>query len=125
MKEREITVRVGAISAKARLFDTPTADAVWQALPFESSYDVWGGEIYFTIPVSTGLEGTAQEMVEKGDLGYWPSGRAFCIFFGPTPISGAHEIRAAGKVNVFGKVTDKPEAFTGASPDGRIRVERS
>jgi hypothetical protein len=123
--EREIAIVVGAISAQGKLFDTPTADAVWQALPFESSFDFWGDEIYFTVPVSLGLEENAQEIVDKGDLGYWPSGPSFCIFFGPTPISKGKEIRPASKVNVFGRIKSDPEVFKKASSRERIRVDRS
>jgi hypothetical protein len=122
---REITITVGAVSARGELFDTPTADAVWQALPFEASFDFWGNEIYFAIPVSLGLERDARETVEKGDFGYWPTGPAFCIFFGPTPISKSGEIRPAGKVNVFGRIKGAPEVFKKASSHERIRVERS
>jgi hypothetical protein len=122
---REITITTGAISTKGEFFDTPTADVIWQALPFEASFNFWGDEIYFTIPVSLGLEKNAQEVVEKGDLGYWPSGHAFCIFFGPTPNSKGKEIRPASKVNIFGKIKGDPEVFKEAFSCERIRVERS
>ncbi len=39
-----------------------------------------------------------------GDLAYWPPGRAFCVFFGPTPASRGDEIRPAFAVTVIGKV---------------------
>ena len=122
---RGITITAGAVSAEGELFDTPTADAIWQALPFEASFDFWGDEIYFTVPVSLSLEKDAQETVKKGDLGYWPSGPAFCIFFGPTPMSKGSEIRPASRVNVFGRIKGEPEVFKKASSRERIRVERS
>ena len=62
------------------------------------------GEIYYSIPAAAELEDDAREVLEPGELGYWPPGSAFCIFFGATPISRGDECRAASKVNVFGKV---------------------
>ena len=75
-----------------------------EALPLEGKASRWGEEIYFSIPVSASLEPGASEVVSMGDLGYWPAGKAFCIFFGPTPPSKGNEIRAAGAVNIFGRV---------------------
>ncbi|MFX0196693.1 MAG: cyclophilin-like fold protein [Candidatus Hodarchaeota archaeon] len=81
-----------------------TTKAIWDALPFESKVQTWGDEIYFSIPVDIAEE-NAKEVVELGDLGYWPPGAAFCIFFGKTPTSKGDEIRPASRVNVFGALT--------------------
>ena len=101
--DRTIQIKAGGIEAIAELNETKTAEAIWEALPIKSRVNLWGDEIYFSIPVSLELE-NAQELVSVGDLGYWPSGTAFCIFFGPTPISKGQEIRPASPVNVFGKI---------------------
>lgn len=122
---RKIKITIGKITTYGELLNTPTADAIWEALPFESSFDFWGDEIYFEIPVTLDLEEDAKEIVERGDVGYWPSGRAFCIFFGPTPISKGNEIRPASRVNVFGRIIGDPEIFKKASSLDVIRVERS
>jgi uncharacterized protein len=102
--ERSITITAGTVKVSATLSACATADAIWNALPLKSTANTWGDEIYFDIPVQANLDDTAREVVEKGDLGYWPSGPAFCIFFGPTPMSRGNEIRPASSVNVFGKV---------------------
>lgn len=99
-----------------------TVKAIWEKLPFESGFNTWGDEIYFTIPVKIGEE-NAQETVESGDLGYWPPGKGFCIFFGPTPISQGNEIRPADPVNVFGKIKGDPSVFKNLK-GGKIRIER-
>ena len=70
------------------LNQTKTADLLWDILPVESSVSTWGEEIYFTIPLETGLE-NAVSVVEAGDVAYWPEGSCFCIFFGQTPVSKA------------------------------------
>jgi uncharacterized protein len=101
---RRILIRTSSTEIEAELIDCATSDAIWKALPLESMVNTWGEEIYFSIPVSIGLE-NGQEVVNAGDIACWPPGKAFCIFFGPTPDSRGNEIRAASKVNVFGKVT--------------------
>jgi hypothetical protein len=121
--ERKITITAGDVKADATLLATATADAIWEALPLDGACNLWGDEIYFTIPVSTGLEEDARETVEKGDLGYWPSGPAFCIFFGPTPMSSGDEIRPASAVNVFGAVVGDCSLFKKVAQGAPIRVE--
>jgi hypothetical protein len=100
---RRIRIKAGSIKAIAELNETRTAEAIWQALPITGNVNRWGEEIYFSIPVSLEPE-NAREVVTVGDLGYWPPGSAFCIFFGPTPLSKGQEIRPASPVNVFGKI---------------------
>jgi len=123
--ERKIKIIAGIVTAEAVLnADSPTADAIWNALPLEASCNLWGDEIYFTIPVSLGLDRHAHEIVDKGDLGYWPDGPAFCIFFGPTPISSAGVIRPASAVNIFGRICGNPEVFKQVPSHAPIRVEK-
>ena len=100
---RKIRIKAGSILVTAELNETRTAEAVWQALPITGKANRWGEEIYFSIPVSLEEE-DAREVVTIGDLGYWPPGSAFCIFFGPTPMSRGDEIRPASPVNVLGKI---------------------
>ncbi len=102
----QIKIRVGEHIFTATLFATPTAEAIIDALPFESSVNTWGDEIYFQVPATARLESDARSKVEVGDLAYWPTMPAFCIFFGPTPASFGDEPRAASDVNVFGKLED-------------------
>lgn len=92
------------LEVAAELAATPTAQAIAQALPLAARVNTWGEEIYFSIPVTAELDDTAQEVVAPGDLGYWPTGRALCLFFGPTPISGPGEIRPASAVNLVGRL---------------------
>ena len=100
-----IQITSGDITIQIELYDTPTGRAIADALPIDGTVNRWGGEIYFTIPVSVGLESDSRDVLEPGELGYWPTGNAFCIFFGATPVSQGDECRAASDVNVFGRVT--------------------
>ena len=99
-----ITVRIGTFTMEAELNDTPTARKIAAALPIQASFNTWGDEIYFAIPVTAELDDSAREVVEVGDLGFWPPGKAFCIFFGQTPMSKPGEIRPASAVNIVGQV---------------------
>ena len=111
------------MEATAELNESATAIAIWQALPLEGSANTWGEEIYFRIPVSQALEPGAKELVQLGDLGYWPQGEAFCIFFGATPISGPGEIRAASAVNLVGRLVDDPKNLLSVSAGTPVRIE--
>jgi hypothetical protein len=77
-------INIGKMSMMADLNDSLTARKIFEVLPLTASLNTWGDEIYFSIPVNSPLEETSKEVVETGDLGYWPPGSAFCIFFGTT-----------------------------------------
>ena len=121
---KKITVRVENIKADAEIDDSETARKIWEALPIESTANTWGDEIYFSIPVKVGLE-DAKSVVSEGDLGYWPPGTAFCIFFGPTPMSRRNEIRPASPVNIFGRVIGDSKIFKKVASGTRIIVEKA
>jgi hypothetical protein len=123
--ERTIKIISGTVEVTGTLSDCPTATAIWNVLPIKSTADTWGDEIYFTIPVQVELDDTAREVVEKGDLGFWPSGPAFCIFFGPTPASRGAEIRPASAVNVFGRIAGDVAVLRKIRSGSAILVERA
>ncbi len=123
-KIKIISDRIGVVEAELLEDKNPqTVAAIWEKLPFEAIANRWGDEVYFSIPVEISEE-NPQETVEVGDIGYWPPGRGFCIFFGPTPISRGNEIRPADPVNVFGKVIGDPKIFKNVRSGDKIRVER-
>jgi len=122
---RKIRIILGDLVLDAQLNDSATAQKVWEALPIETSFSTWGDEIYFSIPVAMELESDAQELVQLGDLGYWPSGNAFCIFFGPTPISKEGEIRPASAVNMIGRTTRDVTRLKESLSERLIRLERA
>jgi len=121
---KKIKIILGDLVLDAHLNDSPTAQKVWEALPIETPFSTWGDEIYFLVPVAMELESDAQELVQLGDLGYWPSGTAFCIFFGPTPISNEGEIRPASAVNIIGRITSDATRLKEGMSEALIRVER-
>ncbi len=119
-----IKITAGSVVVEAELNDSPSAQAIARALPFESRVNTWGEEIYFSIPVQCELEETARTGMTVGELGYWPPGQALCLFFGPTPASTGDEPRAASPVNPVGRLLSDPGVLKDVEPGTTIRVER-
>jgi hypothetical protein len=119
----KIKISVGDLSMEAELNDSPTAKKVGEALPITSPFSTWGEEIYFSIPVEAQLDDTAGEVVELGDLGYWPAGSAFCIFFGQTPMSEPGKIVPASAVNIIGKVIGDAKKFKTVMNEREVTLE--
>lgn len=99
----KIKISIVNVSLTAHLKDNETARRIYDALPFNLPYNVWGDEIYFSIPVYLDLE-EGRKIMEVGELAYWPPGNAFCIFYGKTPASTDERPRAASVVSPFGKI---------------------
>lgn len=120
-----IKIISGNVEAAAELKNTKTAKAVYEKLPIESTASTWGDEVYFEIPVSLAAEEDARDIVEKGDIAYWPQGECFCIFFGKTPASTDERPTAASKVNVFGKITTNSDIFRKINHGDSITVQKA
>jgi hypothetical protein len=119
----KIRITSGGVSLEAELNDGPTAQKIWAALPIEARASTWGDEVYFGIPVEAGLEADARAQVAVGELGYWPSGTAFCVFFGPTPASSGPDPVAASPVNILGRVSGDATAFRAVRSGDPVRIE--
>jgi len=120
----KIIITAGSVSLPAELNDKPTARQVWDVLPIEGRANVWGDEIYFETPVRTAQEPDARADVEVGELGYWPPGNAFCIFYGPTPVSTGERPRAASPVNILGRVLGDATTFREVPGGSLVRITR-
>ena len=124
MRLKIISKAVGEAYAELTNENPLTVDAIWSKLPIEGKANTWGDEIYVPIPVQVDAENQS-EVVQMGDLAYWPPGKALCIFFGPTPASWDKEIRTASPVNVIGRIVDNPRLFKLIGPGDKIRLERT
>jgi hypothetical protein len=120
-----IIIFIEGISLPAELNDSPTARHIWEALPIEGQASTWGDEIYFEIPVVAEQEPDARAEVEVGELGYWPVGHAFCIFFGPTPASVDERPRAYSPVNILGRVVGDATRLRAVRSGAAVRLTRS
>jgi hypothetical protein len=119
-----ITITTGSVKLEAELNDGFTAQAIWKALPITGQANTWGDEIYFTIPVQAEEEPDARAEVGVGELGYWPPGSAFCIFFGPTPASTGPEPRAASPVNIIGALLGDATEFRQVPGGAMVEIEK-
>ncbi|MFF1867527.1 cyclophilin-like fold protein [Kitasatospora herbaricolor] len=109
----------------ATLQPTPTAKALWEALPLSSSANTWGDEVYFGTPVTVPLEDDARQVVEPGTVAFWTDGDSLALPFGPTPISRGGECRLAGPCNVLGVLDGDANVLRTVRPGDSIRVERA
>jgi hypothetical protein len=117
-------ITIGRVSQVATLAENQTARAIWNALPIEARASRWGDEVYFGVPVDL-AEDNAREVVEVGDVAYWPPGNAVCIFWGPTPASHNREPRAASPVNVFGHIDTGATDFGSVQSGASVKLERA
>ena len=124
MTERRVRITVGSVELFAALEDNETADKVWSVLPIDATATTWGDEIFFGIPVQA-EEDDARDVVEMGDIAYWPPGQALCFFFGSTPASQGEEIRPASPVNVLGRMEGDPTVLRKVPSGAAVRVEKT
>jgi len=120
---KDIIITAGKVTVEAQLYDTPTVQSIVDKLPITAQAQRWGDEIYFSIPVTAQLENNSRDVLEIGELGYWPTGNAFCIFFGPTPASQGDEIRAASAVNIIGKIKSDWSGLFNVSSRDSVLIE--
>ena len=121
----EIVIIAGDTRLNGYLDDSPTAQALADALPITGRAQLWGDEIYFPVPqVAADLDDSAAVVVNVGDLGYWPTGKAFCIFFGLTPTSVPGEIRPASAVNLIGRLAGDPGCLKLVPEGAPVRIEK-
>ena len=119
-----ITIQAGGVTARAELNDSPTAAAIREALPIEADASTWGDEVYFAIGVSAEADADARRDMAVGELGYWPPGKAMCIFFGPTPASDASGgPKAASEVNPIGRIVGDAAVFRAVKDGDKILIE--
>jgi hypothetical protein len=119
---RRIKLTVGGVPFTAELNDSKTAMSIWEALPIKRQGNLWGKEIYFGIGLTLKPENPREEF-DPGELAYWPPGKAFCIFWGPTPASTGDRPRAASPCNPVGKIVDDPSGLDRA-PSADVVIER-
>jgi len=118
----KIKIKVSGIAVVADLYNTETARRIYEILPTKGIVNRWGYEIYFSIPINLKSE-NGKEEVETGDVAYWPPGKAFCIFFGKTPVSTNEKPKAASPVNVFGKIRNGLHTFKNVKDGETIVLE--
>ena len=117
-------LEIDGVALEGSFTDSATATAIAAACPLEIRLSRWGDEFYGDCGVAAGAEPEAREVMEIGEVAYWPPGRALCVFFGPTPASSGTEPRAASPVNPVGTLSGKSDALVAAlsSLPGSVRA---
>jgi len=122
LKMTHIRIQIGEIDIYGIVNDSDVAKSVVSVLPINSSFNTWGDEIYFPIPIELDIT-DGQEVVLAGDIAYWPPGHALCIFYGQTPASRDGEIRAASEVYVIGNIQGDADVLKSADKGAKISIE--
>ena len=105
----DIVLKIESLELKAQLNSSAAAVAFAALLPMTLRLSRWGDEYYGNCGVSADLTDAARDILEVGELAYWPPGSALCIFFGPTPASTDDRPRAASEVEPLGKIQGSVE----------------
>jgi hypothetical protein len=122
---RQIKMTIGSVVLEADLLETPTAEAIWNALPFTSRANTWGEEVYFSTPVTVKRESDARDVVLPGELAFWVEGDSIAIGFGRTPVSRGDEIRLAARTNIWGKALGDVKLLKSVTSGAPIKVEKA
>ena len=119
----KIRITVGKTQFEVALDDTPTAQALLDALPFASVAQTWGEELYFEAPVNANLEPEARQTVEPGTVCFWVEGSALALPWGRTPISTDARPKLVSPCNVLGRVLGDAQRLAQVNAGDRVKVE--
>ncbi|GJL64372.1 MAG: hypothetical protein NPIRA04_30260 [Nitrospirales bacterium] len=123
LQVRRIRISIGGVKLEADLKPTRTAQAIYEALPIETSVNMWGEEFYCKVPGVKDHRETATTQVKVGDVAFWGVGEMFAVFFGRTPMSIGEDPVPADRVNVVGKIIGDAKSFREAMGATTIKVE--
>jgi len=122
---RQVIADFDGVRLTLDLGATPTADAVWAALPFDGDVLTWGEEVYFGVPVSVAREADARDVVRPGEIAFWTDGQAIAIGFGKTPISRGDETRLAAPCNIWATTVDDVRSLSRVASGTRVSLRRA
>lgn len=122
---RTLRITMGQVVLDVELLDTPTAQALYEAAPFEASAQTWGDEVYFDTPVIGDDEPDARDVMEPGEVAFWLAGNCIAIAFGPTPVSQGNELRLASPCNVWGRAVQDVRTLAAVHAGDPIHVEKA
>lgn len=120
-----LKITMGDVVLNVELLNTPTAQALYEAAPFEDIAQTWGDEVYFDTPVVADGEADARDVMQPGEIAFWMAGNCIAIAFGPTPVSQGDELRLASAANVWGRAVEDVRTLASVRPGDAVSVERA
>lgn len=122
---KRIAIKIGGVRLEAELKHNKTTEAIYAALPVETSVNSWGEEFYFKLPGVKDHRETATTQVKVGDVAFWGAGEVLAIFFGRTPMSMGPDPVPADRVNVVGRIVGDATVLRQALGAATIRVDKA
>lgn len=122
MSKIKIEIAGKEVEFEVEFLNNATAKKILESMPIRSKVKTWGDEIYFDTNISAPAEGATMD-VAVGDVAYWPTGKALCIFFGRTPASSGDKPIPASEVVVVGKTSLDPALLRKAKSGSVVKVE--
>ncbi len=122
---RRVKMSAAQVSVFAAMNESDAASAAWDMLPIKARASIWGDEIYFSTPIEHAGDPGASDVVPLGTVGYWPPGKAICLFFGPTPVSKGEEPRGASAITVIGRIEGDCKVLKSVPSGAAITIERA
>lgn len=119
---RLLRISIGPVVIDIEPLDTPTSAEILRYVPFTSTAQTWGEEVYFSTPAEVFKEANARDIIEPGEIAYWTEGKCIAIGFGRTPVSQGDEIRLAARTNIWGKAVTDVKLLSGARPGDKVTV---
>jgi len=117
-------VQAGGRELHAELSDSAAGRVVTAALPLTVRMARWGDEYYGSVGLEIPEDGTSRELMEVGEIAFWPPGKALCVFFGRTPASTDERPRAASAVLPVGRVSADLDSLKGMGSSVRVVFRR-
>ena len=121
---KKINISAGEFLTTATLNNSSGSEKLYDSLPLEWSCQCWGDELFFSTSINMEEDDQSLEVVNIGDIAFWPPGSAFCIFWGPTPMSQGKEIRPASKVNLLGSIDSQLSKIKNISAGTKILLSK-
>jgi uncharacterized protein len=121
----KIKIEISGNAFFVELKETPTAKAIGEKLPFTSTANTWGEEVYFSTPVSAKLEADAKQVVEPGTVCFWTQGDSIALPYGRTPISTDARPKLANPCNVLGKMVSDFKLLSRVKSGDKITVTKA